>query len=230
MSPKIANPRESSRISDDRRRVLKLGGILDEIASPVLAAARLAVSVIERVGKSEHKRTLNQARPDKLAVAKDVTKTIRLDGDLDRAIQERAREAHVSVNFIVNRLIGRFIDWDTPGREVRDGRSPVVSIRRLYDEIDDERSKGLGGWKAQEFYKAVSMYLFGELTFETSILLFRRISEYGTVRVRQQMRREEAYPGHQARCRSEALSLQHGIVARRIRRNLEARSQGRIHM
>jgi hypothetical protein len=31
MSPKIANPRESPRISDDLRRVLKLGGILDNL-------------------------------------------------------------------------------------------------------------------------------------------------------------------------------------------------------
>src|ERR1022692_2057760 len=39
ISPKIANPRESSRISDDLRRVLKLGGILGQISQVVLGNA-----------------------------------------------------------------------------------------------------------------------------------------------------------------------------------------------
>ena len=36
---------------------------------------------------------------------KNVTRTVRLDDVLDRAIQEKAKEANTSVNFLVNRLI-----------------------------------------------------------------------------------------------------------------------------
>jgi hypothetical protein len=110
---------------------------------------------------------------------KNVTRTVRLEDGLDRAIQERAKEANTSVNFLVNRLIRKYIDWDLPGEKF--GLGPVAAslVNRLFDEVDDKAAYDLGRSIAHEFYEPYAIYLFGELTFDTSIQLFRRASDYG---------------------------------------------------
>jgi hypothetical protein len=110
---------------------------------------------------------------------KNVTRTVRLDDDLDRALQDRARDANVSVNFLVNKLIRKFIDWDVPAERVGTVHVPSILIKRLYEEIDDGEAESLGVWIGHEFYQPFCKYLFGELTFETSIVAFKRMSEYG---------------------------------------------------
>jgi hypothetical protein len=110
---------------------------------------------------------------------KNVTRTVRLEDGLDRAIQQKAKEANTSVNFLVNRLIRKYIDWDLPGEKF--GLGPVAAslVNRLFDGIDDKSAYEMGRSIAREFYEPYATYLFGELTFETSIRLFRRASDYG---------------------------------------------------
>src|SRR4029077_12111787 len=110
---------------------------------------------------------------------KNVTRTVRLEDGLDRAIQAKAKEANTSVNSLVNRLIRKYIDWDLPGEKF--GLGPVSSslVNRLFDGIDDESAYELGRSVAHEFYEPYATYFFGELTLETSLQLFRRASDYG---------------------------------------------------
>jgi hypothetical protein len=112
-------------------------------------------------------------------MSRKVTRTIRLDDDLDKAIGERARAARVSVNSMMNRLIRKYIDWDVPASMF--GLGPVAAslFNRLFDEIDEKKAEELGRKFAQEFFVPFATYLFGEFTFESSVMLFRRSSDYG---------------------------------------------------
>jgi hypothetical protein len=110
---------------------------------------------------------------------KSVTRTLRLEDDLDRAVQSRAGESGVSVNFMVNRLIRKYIEWDIPAEKFGLGPVAAILLNRLFDEVDEEKSGELGGWAAHEFFVPFTRYLFGELTFETSVRTFRRAAEYG---------------------------------------------------
>jgi hypothetical protein len=112
-------------------------------------------------------------------VSKNITRVIRMDEDLDVSLQERARDEGVSVSFLVSRLIRRYIDWDVPAQEFGTVQVPAVLLGRLYDGIDDMASQNLGRWMAREFFEPFGRYLFGELTFETSVEVFRRMSLYG---------------------------------------------------
>jgi predicted hydrocarbon binding protein len=105
---------------------------------------------------------------------------VRLDDELDRAIQNRARESNVSVNFLVNRCIRKYIEWDIPAEKFGLGPVAAILLNRLFDEVDEETSAEIGRWAAREFFAPFCRYLFGEFTFETSILTFRRASEYGS--------------------------------------------------
>jgi hypothetical protein len=131
------------------------------------------------VGQSNTREHVKDSPGSVLAMPKSVTRTVRLDDDLDMAIQNRANESHVSVNFVVNRLIRKFIEWDIPAEKFGLGPVAAILLNRLFDEVDEATSAELGKWAAHEFFSPFCRYLFGELTYETSILTFRRASEYG---------------------------------------------------
>lgn len=123
---------------------------------------------------------LNQGRRKKWEMRKSVTRTVRLDDDLDRAIQDQASETRVSVNFLVNRLIRKYVEWDIPAEKF--GLGPVASVllNRLFEDIDEESAGELGRWTAHEFTAPFCRYLFGELSFDTIVHTFRRASVYGS--------------------------------------------------
>jgi predicted transcriptional regulator len=112
-------------------------------------------------------------------MSKNVTRTVRLDADLDTAIQEKAKEANTSVNNLVNRVIRKYVDWDVPAAKF--GLGPVAAglLNHLFQDVDEEAAFDLGRGVAHEFTQPFTTYLFGELTLETSIMLWRRAADYG---------------------------------------------------
>jgi len=111
--------------------------------------------------------------------SKTATRTIRLDEDLNLAIQEKAKDANTSVNFLVNRLIRKYIEWDLPGAKFGIGPVAASLVNILFDDLDEKTAYEMGKRVAHEFTSPFVTYLFGELTFETAISLFRRASDYG---------------------------------------------------
>jgi len=111
-------------------------------------------------------------------MARSVTRTFRLDDELDQAIQTHSRNENVSVNFVMNRLVRKFIDWDLPAERFGAFLVAPLLLRRLYDQIDDVSAENLGREIAHDFYEPFIKFLFGELTFATTLMLFRRVSEY----------------------------------------------------
>lgn len=109
---------------------------------------------------------------------KSVTRTIRLDEDLDRVIQNRARNENASVNFLMNSIIRKFVEWDIPAEKIGLRSIPEALLSRLIGEKDDEKCNELGRWVAREVFRPLAEYIFGDLSIHTSVQVFKRISQY----------------------------------------------------
>src|SRR5579863_8411185 len=110
---------------------------------------------------------------------KSVTRTVRLDKDLDDAIQRRAAEEKITVNFIFNRTVRKLVEWDVPARKLGLVTTPEGLLNRLLDRYDDDGCLELGRASARDYVKPFVVYLFGEFSLENTILLLRRSSQYG---------------------------------------------------
>jgi phage-related holin len=113
------------------------------------------------------------------SLPKSVTRTIRLDEDLDTAIQDRARDSKMAVNYLVNRAVRRLIEWDIPSEQIGMVAMPMTLVTSLFGQIDEQSCTKLGKMVSVEFFKPFAEYLFGEFSVYTSIMLFKRIAEYG---------------------------------------------------
>ncbi len=110
---------------------------------------------------------------------KSVTRTLRIDADLDEAIQRRAGEEKITVNSFFNRTIRKLIEWDVPAQKFGLVMVPEGLLNKLIEKYDDASGFELGRASAREYVKPLAEYLYGEFSLETSILLLRRSSQYG---------------------------------------------------
>ena len=113
------------------------------------------------------------------SMPKTTTRTVRLDEDLDDTIQKRAKEEKVAVNFIINRTLRKFVEWDIPNQKFGAIMTPERLLNKLIERYDDESCLELGRASAREDFKPLAEYLYAKFSPQTAIHLFRLISHYG---------------------------------------------------
>ena len=106
------------------------------------------------------------------------TRTIRLEDGLDKEIARLAEEDGTSVNFIVNRALQEFSEWDIVSRKFGFGEFSLAFVNKLMQKLDDKECEDLGNWSAREVFKPFAEFQFGNLTFESFLEVFRRFAKY----------------------------------------------------
>lgn len=109
---------------------------------------------------------------------RSVTRTLRVDEDLDKAIANRASKERVSVNFLVNRSIRKLIEWDVPILELGMVVVPKLLLDRLSGDKDEQKFAEYGREVARDFLKPATQYVIGEFTTASAIEVMRRSSLY----------------------------------------------------
>jgi hypothetical protein len=108
-----------------------------------------------------------------------VTRTLRIEEELDRSIQRIAADENLTVNSVVNRTLLRMVEWDHPGMKVGLVSASSTLLGRLLSDKDEEACEELGRWAAREFYVPFIAFLFGEVSVANSLDFFARASRYG---------------------------------------------------
>jgi hypothetical protein len=111
-------------------------------------------------------------------VPKSVTRTLRVDEELDRVITKRAYKEGVSVNFLVTRSLRKFIEWDVPIVELGMVVVPKLLMDRLATGKDGKELEEYGREVARDLVKPAAVYVTGEFNLDSAIEVLRRSSRY----------------------------------------------------
>jgi len=109
---------------------------------------------------------------------KSVTRTLRVDEDMDKAIETSAAKQNVSVNFLVNSLLRRYVEWDSPAMSLGYVVVPSLLLDELAKAKDEETLEQLGRKVARDFLIPATVYALGETTVASAIEVMRRASLY----------------------------------------------------
>ena len=107
-----------------------------------------------------------------------VTRTIRIEDDLNRAIEKLAKEDRTSVNFVINSALRQFIEWDMVTGKFGLATFPLSLVNKLFQKYSDVECEEIGKWAAHELFKPFTEYQFGSFTFETSLEAIRKLGKY----------------------------------------------------
>ncbi len=111
-----------------------------------------------------------------------MTRSVRLEKEIDEAILEAAEVEGVSVNLLVSRILRRFVDW-----EIRAERFGFVEIPpelpvMMGELIPEEQLRELGRWFGNTGLREFILFWFKELNFDTLARAFPELmAKYGRV-------------------------------------------------
>jgi hypothetical protein len=102
-----------------------------------------------------------------------------VENDVYEAIQELARKERVSVNFIANKALRRFVEWD-----VAASTQGFVSISsellvKLMETLSPKQAQELGRWAGKTSYVPSMKYLSPTLSLPVAIKGLHMLSQYG---------------------------------------------------
>lgn len=86
-------------------------------------------------------------------LVKSIVRTIRIDEDLNAAIEKLATENRTSVNFIVNSILRENVEWTSIVSKLGFGTYPHYLSITLFDMLTDMECEATGEKIAREFLK-----------------------------------------------------------------------------
>ena len=112
------------------------------------------------------------------SLTKSVTRTLRLDDDVDAALERMAEESGESVNAIAGKALRKLVEWDRLAEKAGLVVVSPITLGRLMDSQTLEQAKELGEAVAVDVWKAVIMSNFGEVTLASVLNSIELISRY----------------------------------------------------
>ena len=107
------------------------------------------------------------------------TRTFRIDGDLDDAIQQLAEKERSSVSALVNKALQRYVDWDRANATRGMVSVPAKVLNRLMSERTPEESRKLGRWAGSQLFIPNMRAQYATVTTEIAVRGISMLSSYG---------------------------------------------------
>src|SRR5205807_5206736 len=92
-----------------------------------------------------------------------VTRTFRIERDVDRKMEGLSSEGRVSMNQMANKALRRYVEWEVNAEKFGTVRRSASTIREVYDYLTIEQAKEMGSWWGENLYK-LERALFIELS------------------------------------------------------------------
>ncbi|HUH82245.1 MAG TPA: hypothetical protein VLX33_00025 [Nitrososphaerales archaeon] len=109
---------------------------------------------------------------------KSVTRTLRLDDDVDSALEKMAEEKGESVNAVVGRALRRLVEWDRLAERAGLVAISPLTLGRLMDTLTQEQARELGEQIGAEVWKPIIISRFGSITLDSVLKSIELISRY----------------------------------------------------
>ncbi len=109
--------------------------------------------------------SLLEKKPEEKESLPSASRTIRLEGDIDRTLEEIAKQENQSVSLIMNKVLLRYIDWEYPAR--RFGLIPVSTsvMRKLFELLTIDQARAFGKEAGAQFLSEFVNFWFKALDF-----------------------------------------------------------------
>src|SRR2546429_9516383 len=104
-------------------------------------------------------------RPEERENLPSATRNIRLEGDLDHALEEIARQENQSVSLIMNKALLRYVDWEYQAGRLGLMTESTSVMRKLFELLTIDQARAFGKEAAAQFLSDVVTFRVKALDF-----------------------------------------------------------------
>ena len=109
-----------------------------------------------------------------------VTRTIRIERDVDEFLRKFGEREGVSVNLLVNKALRRLVEWDVYADKFGLVALPSSLVERMMDLLTDEEAAELGRWVGLNVLPEFMTFWFKEVNLQSMVVGMPRLqSRYG---------------------------------------------------
>jgi len=105
-----------------------------------------------------------------------VTRTIRIERNVDEFLRKFADREGISVNFLVNKAIRRLVEWDVYADKFGMISVPESLLVKMMQALTDEEAKDLGHWVGKNLLPEFLTFWFKEVSLQTVVMGYSRLT------------------------------------------------------
>ena len=105
-----------------------------------------------------------------------VTRTIRIERDVDEFLRKFAEREGISVNFLVNKAIRRLVEWDVFAEKFGMVSLPGSLLVRMIESLSDVEAAELGEWVGRNLLPEFLTFWFKEVSLQTVVMGYSRLT------------------------------------------------------
>ena len=98
-----------------------------------------------------------------------VTRTVRIDRIVDSRIVALADKERLSTNFLVNKALRRYVEWEAEAEHFGFVSVPNSIVGKTFDYLTEEQARDFGGWAGKNKIPEIVSFWFKKLDIENSL-------------------------------------------------------------
>jgi len=124
-------------------------------------------------------RTTFELKPTPVSSSRSVTRTLRLDEDVEAGIVEMAEREQFSFNLLANRALRKLVEWEDKATKFGFIQVPVSIVEKVFSILSDEEARELGREAGTNTLPEMVLFWFKKFNPETALKAMEMIGSYG---------------------------------------------------
>ena len=124
-------------------------------------------------------RTTLQLKPTPSSSSRSVTRTLRLDEDVEAGIVEMAEKEQFSFNLLANRALRKLVEWEDKAGKFGFIQVPTAIVEKVFSILSDEEARELGRDAGTNTLPEMILFWFQKFTSESALKAMEMIGNYG---------------------------------------------------
>jgi hypothetical protein len=124
-------------------------------------------------------RTTLQLRPTPVSSSRSVTRTLRLDEDVEAGIVDMAEREQFSFNLLANRALRKLVEWEDKAGKFGFMQVPTSIVEKVFSILSDEEAREIGREAGTNTLPEMVLFWFKKFNIENALKTMEMIGGYG---------------------------------------------------
>lgn len=124
-------------------------------------------------------RTTFELKVAPVSSSRSVTRTLRLDEDVEAGIVEMAEREQFSFNLLANRALRKLVEWEDKAGKFGFMQVPTSLVEKVFSILTDEEARELGREAGTNSIPEMVLFWFKKFNAENALKALEMVGRYG---------------------------------------------------
>src|SRR6266568_7015047 len=123
-------------------------------------------------------RPMIEFGPVSLTSSRAVTRTLRIDSDVEARIEQLADKEGVYFNQLANRSLRKLVEWEATAERFGFAQVPIYALERVFAILSEDQARELGREAGKNMMQEMILFWFKKLDREAALKLLAMSAKY----------------------------------------------------